>query len=98
VFFLCIVPIHNLDNPWNQTNKEACERAQAQWIMATSARDSGTDRYDITPAKDQKAFREPNWPTQPLNLLILTTFRDRMIQDANHPALLRKIGARQSLG
>ena len=39
----------------------------------------------------------PNWPTQSLGELIGRAFAGRMIETEDHPALLRKIGAKQSL-
>ena len=40
---------------------------------------------------------KPNWPKQSLGELIGRAFAGRMIETEDHPALLRKIGAKQSL-
>jgi hypothetical protein len=96
VFFLCTIPTRNEDNPWNQSNLDACEKAKTSWARATSRKEEGVEAYKITFARDQKAFPEPNWPTQSLAELIEKTFAGRVIEDENHPALLRKIGARPS--
>ncbi len=93
-FFLCTVPTRNEDNSWNQSNMEACEQAKMRWTRATSRKEEGVEAYKITSAKDLEAFPEPNWPTSSLGELIAKTFAGRMIEDENHPALLRKIGAR----
>ena len=96
VFFLCHVPSQNLDNQWNDSNRQACLQAKALWTQATSRRDEGVDGYDVKFAKDQDAFPEPSWPSQTLEALILTTFSGRMINRGDHPGLLRLIGAKQS--
>jgi hypothetical protein len=96
VFFLCHVPTQNLDNQWNESNLQACLQAKEKWTQATSRRDEGVDGYKVDVARNDDTFPEPNWPTQSLEKLILTTFVGRMINDDNHPGLLRLIGAKQS--
>jgi len=95
-FFLCHVPTQNLENNWNVSNLQACERARTQWIMATSRKEEGVDAYKIDAARDADAFPEPGWPAQSLNDLINVTFTGCMIETEGHPGLLRLIGARQS--
>ena len=97
VFFLCEIPTENLDNSWNDTNLEACEKAKTQWTKATSRKGEGVDNYKIIFAKDLDTFPDPNWPTQSVGELIERAFAGRMIITEDHPALLRKIGAKQSL-
>jgi hypothetical protein len=97
VYFLCHVPTQNLDNKWNEDNLKACEHAKTVWVQATSRRDENIDGYKIGFAHEQDAFGDPKWPTQPLGELIERTFTGRMIDNADHPALLRLIGAKQSL-
>jgi len=97
VFFLCHVPTRNLDNPWNASNLQACEQAKTHWTQATSRKEEGVDAYNIDFAKDVDAFPEPRWPTQSLVDLIAKTFAGRMIDAADHPGLLRLIGAKQSI-
>src|SRR5215469_1800273 len=79
VFFLCHVPSQNLDNKYNETSLEGCMRR----------RDEGVDAYHVQNAVDQDAFPPPKWPSQALFELIDVTFSGRMIETANHPALLR---------
>ena len=95
--FLCHVPSQNLDNPWNETNLQGCLQAKTAWTRLISRKDEGVDGYKIDLARDQDAFPEPNWPSQKLEALILTTFSGRMITREDHPGLLRLIGARQSM-
>jgi hypothetical protein len=97
LFFLCHVPSQRLDNSWNETNLDGCLQAKTRWTQATSLKETGQEKYKISFSKDPDAFPQPTWPTQILDQLILVTFANCMIQRADHPALLRKIGAKQSL-
>src|SRR5262249_23019281 len=96
VFFLCQVPSQNLDNTYNRSNLDACEKARTFWTQATSRREEGVEAYKVGFARDSDAFSEPKWPSQSLAELIEKTFTGRMIDGENHPGLLRLIGARQS--
>lgn len=99
VFFLCHVPCENLENSWNATNIQACERAKSQWVEAVSQKAQGKDTYAISPAGDPDAFPEPKWPTQPLTEIVATAFgADRMILSEDHPGLIRLVGRKQSIG
>jgi hypothetical protein len=96
-FFFCHVPTRNPDNSWNVSNLQACEQAKTQWVQATSRKEEGVDAYKVDFARDNDAFPKPKWPTQALANLIETTFVGRMIDRESHPALLRLIGAKQSV-
>ena len=93
--FLCEVPCDNLDNAWNKSNLDACEYAKTRWVRADSKNDVGLEGYEISFPLSTKAFREPEWPAQPLSELIGIAFKDRAIMSDDHPALLRLIGAEQ---
>jgi hypothetical protein len=97
VFFLCVVPTQNLDNSWNDTNLEACEKAKTLWTKVTSRKGEGVENYKITFAKEPDAFRDPAWPKQLLGEFITRALAGRIIEAEDHPGLLRKVGARQSL-
>ena len=97
VFFLCHVPSQNLDNSWNDTNVRACLQAKTNWTQATSRKKENAEGYQISYARDQDAFPEPNWPKQTLEDLIRVTFAGCMIDHKDHPGLLRLVGAKQSL-
>ena len=97
VFFLCEVPTRNEDNTWNASNLVACENAKTTWVQATSRKEEGVDGYKIAAARDPNAFPEPKWPVQSLADLIDKAFAGRMIDHEEHPALLRLIGAKQSV-
>jgi hypothetical protein len=95
-FFLCHVPSQYLDNPWNETNLLACIEAKTLWTQAISRMAEGVEGYKVESSRDKDAFPEPAWPTQKLERLIAVTFAGRMIDNENHPGLLRLIGAKQS--
>jgi hypothetical protein len=96
VFFLCHIPTRNLKNKFNETALDGCEKAKTLWTEVTSRKDEGVEEYKVTFSKDHDAFPEPNWPKQSLDELILVTFKGRMIDREDHPALLRLTGAKQS--
>jgi hypothetical protein len=98
IFFLCKIPVTNLDNKFNETALIGCEQAKTTWVQVVSRKDQGHDDYQIIPAKNQKAFPEPKWPTQSLDKLIEIAFKGRMIETDDHPGLLRLIGDKQQLG
>jgi hypothetical protein len=95
-FFLCHVPSRNTDNSWNESNRQACEKAKTHWVQATSRKEEGVEAYKIDAARDPNAFPEPKWPTQSLDELRRLTFNGRMITSDDHPGLLRLVGAKQS--
>jgi hypothetical protein len=97
VFFLCEVPTRNLDNAWNKTSLQACQQAKTRWVQATSRKGENAEGYFISYARDEDAFPNPSWPKQSLNELIEVSFNGRIIDVEDHPALLRLIGAKQSL-
>jgi hypothetical protein len=97
VFFLCRIPTRNLDNSWNRDNVAGCEKAKKLWTQATSRGEEGVDAYLLEVARDPDAFPDPKWPKQPLSDLIHRAFAGRMIVSEDHPALLRLIGAKQSV-
>jgi hypothetical protein len=96
-FFLCRVPTRNLDNSWNRDNVAGCEQAKKLWTVVTSRGEEGVDGYLIKVARDADAFPKPKWPEQSLPDLIERAFAGRMIDCEDHPALLRLIGAKQSV-
>jgi hypothetical protein len=97
VFFFCIVPSQNLDNPWNKDALTACHQAQTRWLEAVSRRPEGVEGYKIEFATDQDAFPEPKWPSRTLDELLEVTFKEANIDHDRHPGLLRLIGAKQDL-
>jgi hypothetical protein len=96
-FFLCHVPSQNMDNTWNEQAMKACLTAKEFWVQVESRKGEGIEGYKIDHALNQDAFPAPNWPKRSLEDLVMVTFADRMIDHHKHPALLRLIGAKQSL-
>ena len=61
VFFLCHIPTRNLDNKFNETALDGCEKAKTLWTEVTSRKEENVDEYKVDFSKDQDAFPEPNW-------------------------------------
>lgn len=97
VMFLLHCPTVDLDNAWNATAEAACEQAKTIWTQVASRKDEGIKSYDIGKARNQSAFPDPKWPQQSLEELIGKVFTGRIIEEADHPALLRLIGEKQDL-
>jgi hypothetical protein len=97
IFFLCHIPTRNLDNKYNATTLPACEQAKTAWVQLTSLKDQGVEDYEITLGQHLDAVPQPNWLTQSLGDLIGKSFTGCLIDQDDHPGLLRLILARQSL-
>jgi hypothetical protein len=97
IFFLCHIASQNLDNGWNVSALEACEKAKDTWVQVISQKSEGFERYKIDAAKDPDAFPDPKWPSQSIEDLIDVTFAGCQIDHDEHPALLRLIGRKQSV-
>jgi hypothetical protein len=96
VSFLCKIPSQNLDNEWNRAAVKACEMAKTLWVLVVSRKEKGVETYKVDCAKSQDAFPDPKWPEkQTLDDLILARFEGLIIDKADHPGLLRLIGAKQ---
>ena len=72
------------------------QQAKTHWTQTTSRREEGVEAYKSDVARDVDAFPAPKWPTQSLADLIKITFAGRIIENEDHPGMLRLIGARQS--
>jgi hypothetical protein len=97
VFFLAHVPTVNLDNSWNESNLVASKLAKERWVVVTSQREAGIDRYKADFALEDDAFEAPKWPEDTLDALVEASFKGRMIDTEDHPALLRLTGRKQKL-
>jgi hypothetical protein len=96
VFFLCQVPMRNLeDNTWNSSNRKGCEEAKGSWVQLVSQRVDGIDGYKPIKALSQTAFPEPRWPTKGIYELIEATFAGRSIDHEDHPGMIRLLGGAQ---
>lgn len=98
VFFLAMIPTVNLDNSWNSSMVAACEQAKENWVSVSSRKAEGHENYKIDFAKDLDAFPEPDWASAgDVERIVELTFNSAMIEDEEHPALLRLTGRKPSL-
>ncbi len=75
-------------DPWNDAALIAAERAKTTWIRLASNMAKGG--YDVWEA--QAEFPDPAWPDVTLDKLLELAFRDRFIEDIDHPVLRRLRG------
>jgi hypothetical protein len=68
---------------WGRSALDAAARAQTAWVRVTANLSLGA--YDLHRATGE--LSEPVWPTTPFNDLLRLAFRDRFIDDLNHPVL-----------
>ncbi len=99
-FFFCIVPSQNLENSWNKSAIEICQRAKTEWMQALSRKAEGVDNYQPKATTDPDPFPEIKWPIttlEGLEGLLAVTFKGLSIETDDHPGLLRLIGKKQNL-
>jgi hypothetical protein len=73
---------------WNTVALEAAERARTTWIRLIANMGAGT--YDVLEATGK--FPEPKWPELPLRQMLSMAFKERVIDDLDHPVLKRLRG------
>ncbi len=73
---------------WNSVALEAAERARAKWIRLMA--NMGASTYDVLEAAG--TFPEPEWPKLSLERILALAFKDRVIEDLEHPVLRRLRG------
>ena len=73
---------------WNAVAHQAALRAETKWIRLAANMGAGT--YEVYEALDQ--FAEPEWPDLPLQRLLEMAFKDRYIDDLDHPVIRRLMG------
>ena len=73
---------------WNASALEAASMAQKDWIRISSNMDLGA--YDIFQSKGVLA--EPEWPDIDFTKILEIAFKDRYIDDIDHPVLRRLRG------
>ena len=47
IFFLCKVPVLNLDNKYNEMALQGCNEAKGKWLTVVSRQEEGHDDYEI---------------------------------------------------
>jgi hypothetical protein len=73
---------------WSRTALEAADLAAKGWVRV--AANMGLGAYDVFQATGQ--LGEPEWPQAPFSDLLRIAFKDRFINDLNHPVLRRLRG------
>lgn len=73
---------------WNSVALEAAERAKKSWIRLMA--NMGAGSYDVLEAAGK--FPDPEWPELPLDRVLALAFKDRFIEDLDHPVLKRLRG------
>jgi hypothetical protein len=82
------LPVDGRTNPWQETAREAAERAKTDWVRMASDKQLGA--YRIYKAEGE--LSEPVWPAQSFNELLDIAFRDRIIKQTDHPVVRRLRG------
>ncbi len=73
---------------WNKSAMIAADEAKSHWVRVVANMSLGA--YDITVAPAR--LPEPVWPDLPFQQIIKIAFRDRLIEDLDHPILKRLRG------
>ncbi|WP_291321504.1 hypothetical protein [Desulfonatronospira sp.] len=76
-----------LDN-WNHSALEAAEHAKKKWVRVAANMSLGA--YDVFEAVGE--LPEPLWPETTFKDLLITAFKDRVIDSPDHPVLKRLAG------
>jgi len=70
-------------DPWNDAALIAAERAKSVWVRIASNMAKGS--YDVWEANGD--YPDPEWPQVELATLLELAFKDRVIEDVDHPVL-----------
>lgn len=73
---------------WTRTALEGINRATTTWVRIAANMPLGA--YDLYEAQGE--LSEPEWPTTPFNELLRIAFKNRYIDDLDHPVLRRLRG------
>ena len=76
------------DNEWNRSALEAAMMASKKWVRVVANMALGA--YEVFEATGD--IPEPEWPEQSFGELLRIAFKDRFIQDLDHPVLKRLRG------
>src|SRR5262249_17074624 len=91
VLFLWPIRLPGADgkiDDWSRSSLDAADEAKSRWVRVTANAAVGAD--DLAVASGQVA--EPAWPDLTFQQIIKIAFRDKMIDDWNHPVLQRLRG------
>jgi len=73
-------------NAWNDSAMVAAEEATTRWVRVTN----GGSQYNIMVSKAN--YGDPKWPELSFSEILKLAFKDRIIDDYNHPVLQRLRG------
>jgi hypothetical protein len=76
-------------NEWHRSAAEAAERAMSRWIRITA--NTELKAYEIFEAIGD--LPDPVWPEMPIQELLRVAFRDRIVDNVQHPLIQRLRGA-----
>jgi len=82
------LPSNDRIDEWSRTALAAAMMAQTRWIRVVAK--MGVGAYETVEALAN--LGDPTWPQQPWKELLQLAFKDRVIEDRNHPALRRLRG------
>ena len=91
VVFLWPVRLPGVDgkiDDWSRSAMEAAKLAQGKWVRVAANMDLGA--YEVFEATGD--IPDPQWPTEPLEKLLSVGFKDKLIQNLDHPVLKRLRG------
>ncbi len=91
VLFLWPIRLPETDgklDDWSRSAMDAANEAKTRWVRITANMSLGA--YEVAVASGQVA--EPEWPDISFQEIIRIAFRDKMIDDWNHPVLRRLRG------
>lgn len=76
-------------NEWHRSAAEAAELAMDRWVRLAS--NKSLNAYEVFVATGD--LPEPTWPDLPFSEILKIAFRDRIIDNADHPVVQRLRGA-----
>jgi hypothetical protein len=77
-------------NDWHLSAAMAAEQAMKNWVRVRA--NMSLRAYEIFLAENQKAIPDPEWPALSFQELCRIAFRDRLIDQADHPVIKRLRG------
>lgn len=73
---------------WNQSGHEAAQLAMTSWVRLSANMSLGAYNVDVA----MGAFPDPVWPSESFEKLLEIAFKGKVIDDLDHPVLLRLRG------
>lgn len=76
-------------NNWHESALDAAKQAESMWVKVVANLNIGA--YDVYEATGN--IPEPEWPEYSFEEILEKAFRDKYIQDFDHPAVKKLLGA-----